>query len=331
MMDEYAFSECENLCRKVFGQDYTAINILKASGSARKYFRVEIDLKNYVICISENIQENKTFLRLSEYLLNKGINVPRILGVSDDYRSYLLQDLGNRDFMTVLKTNQDSSSTWKDIDEIFSQLVKFQFLPEDEWERLVEFPPLDGELIKYDFRYCETNFINVKTPGYDKEGIWKEFSRLENRLLSYPRELWGLMYRDFQSRNIMMAPGPYFIDYQSSRRGPGLYDVVSFAWQARAGFSPEERNRIIDIYIGKCNERGVECASSVRENVTYWALFRIIQTLGSYGLRGLKEGKPHFIESIPPALSNALALMEDYGIRDEFPVLHFVLEKLLCP
>jgi len=40
----------------------------------------------------------------------------------------------------------------------------------------------------------------------------------------------------------------YFIDYQGGRRGPSAYDLASFLWQAKAGFSHELRERLIEVY-----------------------------------------------------------------------------------
>ena len=127
--------------------------------------------------------------------------------------------------------------------------MDFQTLKKDEWEKIVEFPPLDSELIRYDFAYAVNNLINLSDITYDSAALQRDFNILEKRLLSYPKHLWGLMYRDFQSRNIIVKEKPYFIDYQSCRFGPGIYDLVSFAWQAKAGFSSEDKKKLADIYI----------------------------------------------------------------------------------
>lgn len=327
-MEEYVNLECADLCKKSFGAKFTDIYPLKASGSARRYFRVKINERPYIICYSKNIQENHTFIKLSEYLINKNIPVPRIYGVSGNYEMYILQDLGDIDFMSVLKEKNNFPDLRKKLNPILKDLVVFQTLPQNEWKDIVEFPPLDEELIRYDFNYCTSNFFEACGIGYDEKMLSDEFRKLENILLEYPRNLWGLMFRDFQSRNIMLHEDkPFFIDYQSSRFGPGVYDFVSFAWQAKAGFSMKERNDIIDMYCKAWEERGLFGAEIIKENVGYWALFRIIQTLGAYGLRGLKEGKTHFIESIPFAIGNLKELFNNYRLTESFPVLYDIIEK----
>ena len=317
--------DCIKLLNEKLGVVIFNIHSLPGSGSARQYFRAETDRGPYVICHSANVKENDTFIKLSRMLKENGLPVPSIYAVSEDLQTYVLEDLGNTDLMSALVSHHESEKTWTAIKESIRQLVAFQTLPESEWVDVVEFPPLDSELINYDFRYAVTNLIDPYQVKYDRERLTGELKKLEEKLLSCPPELWGLMYRDFQSRNIMLTPKPFFIDYQSCRRGPGIYDLVSFAWQAKAEFTPVERDRIIEWYSEFMDEKGRGARTIIKETVVYWAMFRIIQTLGAYGLRGLKEGKRHFIESIPMALDNLKSLMETSGVTQTYPELYGIV------
>lgn len=305
------------------------VSPLKLSGSARRYFRLRQGKKTYILCVSQNRKENSTFIILDRYLRGAGIPVPEIYWVSENGEAYIQEDLGDLDLLRYLHGPDNDTQKWRVIKEVIINLVKMQRLPKSEWQDKVEFPPLDRELIRYDFNYALTNFFSVSGCDYDEMALRRDFETLENRLMNCPEELWGLMYRDFQSRNIMLSPAPVFIDFQSARRGPGVYDLVSFAWQAKAGFSMKEREEIIDLYVNELKRANVEQAEDVRLRVGYWALFRILQTLGAYGLRGLKEGKTHFIESIPPALKNLKELIERYNFKQEFPELSELGDALL--
>ena len=342
-MAEYVILECRKLCKKILGEDFCNIDPLEASGSSRRYFRVETGEKTYIICYSDNVRENETFLKLSEYFGKCGLHVPTVLGVGDDRKIYILQDLGDTDLLTLINYDNISEDRKHDLQaspevtdnnpervirKSLSELVRFQRLPYEGWKDLVEFEPLNRDLIRYDFNYCIENFIKLSGIEYDEYELFRDFCCLEEILLSFPGELWGLMYRDFQSRNIMIHHHqPYFIDYQSCRKGPCIYDLVSFAWQAKAGFTSGERKRIIDIYCEEMSNMGVACGQSVKENIGFWAAFRIIQTLGAYGLRGLKERKRHFIESIPLALDNLDELFQSYDLKSMFPTLAYIISK----
>ena len=173
-MEEYVNLECADLCKKSFGKSFTDIYPLKASGSARKYFRVKIGDLPYIICYSKNIQENHTFINLSEYLINKNIPVPRIYGISGNYEMYILQDLGDIDLMSVLKGKNNSPDLRKKLNLILQDLVAFQTLSQNEWKDIVEFQPLDEELIRYDFNYCISNFFEACGIGYDEKKLSDE-------------------------------------------------------------------------------------------------------------------------------------------------------------
>ena len=325
-MEENIILDCQKLCKKILGVNFSEIIPLKISGSARRYYRIFIDGSSYIYCFSENKKENETFLRLSVFFKDKGLKVPEILGTEADLKSYILEDLGDTDLLSIIKESRDKLNEL--IGHTFRELVKFQRLPIEEWKELVEFQPFDGSLIQYDFNYCRENFFKASGLTFNEEKLDSDFKRLEGILLSYPKELWGLMYRDFQSRNIMVRDEePYLIDYQSCRYGPGIYDLVSFAWQAKARFTNEERSDIGTLYCTEMERRGVPCLKKVLENVPFWAVFRILQTLGAYGLRGLKEGKPHFIESIPYAVHNIKELFERHGLEQIFPTLAEIIEK----
>lgn len=328
-MKEYVISELKKLFKTVFGREISSIDPIHASGSARRYYRVWSGKESYVFCYSQNIKENETFITLTRYLRRNGLRVPEIMGVNKKGDIYILEDLGDKDLMSVIKSGEREESFYELLAETLRGLVDFQLLPHEEWNNLVEFQPLNQDLIEYDFNYCIQNFLKVTSLKINLSEINREFLTLEEKLLTYPKKLWGLMYRDFQSRNIMIKDEkPYFIDYQSSRFGPGIYDVVSFAWQAKAGFSHEERSDIVRMYCEGLQAKGVKDTEEVSLQIGNWAAFRIIQTLGAYGLRGLKEGKKHFIESIPPALHNLKALLEDYSINNFMPEFYRIVTEI---
>ena len=328
-MKEYVISELKNLFRTVFGGEISSIDPIHASGSARRYYRIWSGKKSYIFCYSQNIKENETFINLTKFFKSKWLRVPEIMGVNKRGDLYILEDLGDRDLMSVIRNEERDEFFYKILAETIRGLVDFQFLPYEEWKNIVGFKPLGKDLIEYDFNYCIENFLKATSLKINLPEINREFKKLEEKLLTYPKKLWGLMYRDFQSRNIILYDEkPYFIDYQSSRFGPGIYDVVSFAWQAKAGFSNEERNEIVKIYCKALQEKGVLETEEVRLQIGNWAAFRIIQTLGAYGLRGLKEGKKHFIESIPPALNNLKALLENYSINKFMPEFYRIITEI---
>jgi aminoglycoside/choline kinase family phosphotransferase len=59
------------------------------------------------------------------------------------------------------------------------------------------------------------------------------------------------MFRDFQSRNIMVTKtgAVHFIDYQGGMKGAPQYDVASLLWQAKANLSDDWKQRLFQDYV----------------------------------------------------------------------------------
>ena len=164
--------------------------------------------------------------------------------------------------------------------------------------------------------------------SFDENGLETDFQNFTSSLLD--RQPFGLMYRDCQSRNVMYHGGQlWWIDFQSARRGPVLYDLASFLWQAKAGFSTSFRHEMSEVYLERlCHHIGMDIAS-LRSLLPDMVLFRTLQVLGAYGLRGLTERKAHFVESIPSALSNADELQEQ-GVLDAYPSLKAAIKSVVA-
>ena len=136
------------------------------------------------------------------------------------------------------------------------------------------------------------------------------------------------LYRDFQSRNVMLKDGvPYFIDFQGGRRGPIYYDVASFVGQARARYTQEAVDAMVEAYLSALEEyKSMDKEYFVRMLLLF-RIFRLLQNLGTYGYRGLFERKKAFVESIPVALEQLSQLLAEYS---RFPYLQEVVAKVAC-
>lgn len=319
------------------------IRLLPVSGSSRRYARVSSPEagRSYIACLSDDVTENHVFISLTRVLGEAGVAVPSISGVSSDGRFYIQSDLGSDSLFDHIEreapgpdgVRHPGESVEARVAEAMRDLAFIHTLPATVWEESVGFAPFGPELTEGDFRYFLERFLQPSGVGYDAAALRKDFDRLGQRLCGIGSGLSGFMYRDFQSRNVMVCnvagsgDRNYYIDYQSGRRGPGLYDVASFLWQAKARFAPEFRIRMAQEYAGVFSAlRGCD-RDAVLEPLGDFVLFRTLQVLGAYGFRGLIEGKRHFIESIPPAVGNLRQLDAD-GVCSRYPELRSLSERL---
>ena len=311
--------EMTGLFRDAFGIDNTSITRLPQAGGDRIYYRLtNIDYNLSAIgVIGPDIKENLTFLNLSKCLKDAGIPVPDVFATSNNGRCYLLEDLGDTNLLDLIRKGENT-----EIEEIcIKTLARLQTLPKEIWSNEVQFPRFGSRQTAWDLNYFKYEFLKPSGIVFDEELLERDFDSIKNTVEEWPEELSGFMYRDFQSRNIMIKDGkPRFIDYQGAREGPAIYDAISFLWQAKANFTPDRKETLMRIYAREFSRiRGVS-EDKILLGVPFMTLLRLLQVLGAYGFRGLVEKRSHFIESIPAALSNLRQIVEE-GAADGLPEL----------
>ncbi len=308
-----------------FGSTPT-LSPVAGAGSDRKYYRLWADNSPSVIGTwGENVEENKAFISLAGNFLRLGLPVPAIYSVNQDFTCYLQEDFGETDLLSKLNSSQRMDLS----KESLRKLVDFQTADNSFWEPYVMSGAFSRRQVMWDLNYFKYEFLKPCGILFDEEILEDDFEKLANRLTAFRKELTGFMYRDFQSRNVIVGEkGLSFIDFQGGRRGPLLYDAISFLWQAKAGFSDNERMELLSYYSDVLSSvRGIDKAE-VLADIGVMALFRTLQVLGAYGFRGLVEKRAHFIESIPLALANLKELLTR-GEVDDYPELKKVCQRCI--
>ncbi len=324
-----------------FGSAPSEAVLLPMSGSGRKYYRL-IGETNCIGVVSENISENDAFIYLSEHFRSKRINVPEVYAVSADRTAYLQQDLGGESLFSAIASGRAKAQARfrergavspsvggckcgvqsADGEEIYSaveeallcatiaKLPDIQILGAEglDFSRCTPVPEMDERSIMFDLNYFKYCYLLPSCVEFDELRLQSEFESLTAELLRHNDDTF--MYRDFQSRNVMLVDGePYFIDYQGGRRGPIYYDVASFIWQASSCFPTALKEKMLDTYLEALGKYRNVNRDEFMSELRIFLLFRFIQVLGAYGFRGCFQRKRHFIESIPFALENVRELL----------------------
>ena len=294
----------------------------KLQGSNRVYTReTDENGRSVIRVVGTNRDENRAFIYMARHFHALGLPVPEIYWVSDDEMTYTQEDLGD----TLLFDNLDPTL----LERAIRALAHVQVIgaQDFDWSYCFPVPAFDERSIRWDLNYFKYCFLKGTKLEFSEPRLEDDFDTLVKNLLSTLNvQPSTFLYRDFQSRNVMIKDGqPYFIDFQGGRKGPTQYDVASFLWQAKANFSPALREHLIDAYLDELEKmcKIVNCQLSIvnwKASLPHFVLFRTLQVLGAYGYRGYFERKPHFLESIPLALKNLrdiLAGLEDYPYLKE--------------
>lgn len=320
------------LCIDFSGTSDIAVDVLPGAGSQRRYFRLTPQGQPSMIgTYGANVAENAAFIYLSQHFNSIKLSVPKVYAVSPCGHFYLQQDFGNTALLGVLANpeqypgyNRDALA--RQALEHLAQMQQKGAIGLDA-QRLFPIARVDSTALMWDFNYFKYSFLRIAVPELDEPALEADFQTLSCLLLE--RTLWGFQYRDFQSRNIMLpdAQTLAFIDYQGGRLGPLLYDAASFLYQARAGFSPEQRQQLLAHYLDCLELTPPITRQMLEQQFPLVAAFRIMQTLGAYGFRGYVQRKPHFLLSIPAAIQN-LNLLAQNGTLDCTPYICELVQRL---
>ena len=287
-------------------------------GSNRVYSReTDENGRSVIRVVGTNRDENRAFIYMARHFHALGLPVPEVYWVSDDEMSYTQEDLGD----TLLFDHLDPTLLERTIRALAH--IQVEGAQDFDWSQCFPVPAFDERSIRWDLNYFKYCFLKGTKIEFSEPKLEDDFDRLvKNLLSSFTFQFSTFLYRDFQSRNVMIKNGqPYFIDFQGGRRGPTQYDVASFLWQAKANFAPELREKLIDAYLDELAAFQPSLAEREwRASLPHFVLFRTLQVLGAYGYRGYFERKPHFLESIPLALKNlrdVLAELPEYSYLRE--------------
>lgn len=321
--------ELKQLFQQYTGKLPETIVPLSESGSNRKYFRLSASGISLIGVEGTSIEENRVFITLSKHFYKQGLAIPQVFTESRTGLFYLQEDLGNSSLFDVIsdgrKTGIFSVKEKELLKQTLAALPDIQFKGADGLDFSICYPQpqFDKRTVFWDLNYFKYYFLKTSNIDFQENLLENDFEIFANILLQEQTNTF--LYRDFQSRNVMIHDGkPYFIDFQGGRKGPVYYDVASFLWQAKANFPDELRNELLDVYLNALSKYQPYINTlNFKKQLRYFILFRILQVLGAYGFRGYMEKKSHFLESIPFALNNLKELLQD-----DFPEIPY-LQRLL--
>lgn len=290
------------------GEAPASVDLLPQSGSERRYFRLNGPAGSVIGTYGANIKENESFIYFAEKFHTKGLAVPEILALSEDKMYYLQEDFGTVSLLNHLEEKGLTDEVYGLFKKSLEALAVLQVKGDAglDYNRCLTNKEFGKQAIMADLLYFKYYFLDALRKPYDKQKLIDDFEALSNYLTH--TEYKYFMFRDFQSRNVMVRNGEtvHFIDFQGGMKGAPQYDVASMLWQARANLPAQWKYDLLEDYIDAFeNVVGQPVNRNVfQSQYNGYVLIRLLQVLGAYGFRGLFERKAQFLTSIPLALRN---------------------------
>jgi len=318
------------------GRRPDAIVEMGADGSTRQYFRLVWGANQTMVgAIGPDHEENRAFLSFARSFRSLGLPVPEIYAEDREAGVWLEEDLGDLTLFQALTEARamGGNEAFPPMAEellgrALSILPRFQVLGHEAVDYRLAYPrqAFDRRSIRWDLNYFKYHFLKLAHIDFNEQRLEDDFGRLTELLLEADSDFF--LYRDFQSRNIMIRDGePWFIDFQGGRKGALQYDVASLLYDAKANLPTEVRARLLDHYLGALSQYKTIDESRFRAHFMGFVLVRLMQALGAFGYRGFFERKRHFLESVPFAARNLDEILKA-GIPIHLPELEAVYHRI---
>jgi len=302
-------------------------------GSGRVIVRLACAGRNAIGILYPVREENVAFLEFSRHFRRHGLPVPEIYAEELNQGAYIEEDLGDTTLFEFLSDNRSGDTIAPKVVEAYRKVIavlpRFQVEAGRDLNYKVCYPraSFDRQSIAWDLNYFKYYFLRLAGIPFNEQALEVDFTRLTKFLLGADHDFF--LYRDFQSRNIMLRDGqPWFLDYQGGRKGALQYDIASLLYDGKADLPTDLRQQLLDHYLDCLAGFTSLKRDAFMEHYYAFVYVRILQALGAYGFRGFYERKAHFLQSVPYALKNLRWLAQHVKLPIALPALLDALERM---
>lgn len=319
-----------------FGKPPSTVLPIEGDGSPRKMFRlVGDDYETSIGVLGPDRDENRAFLSYSRAFRSVNLPVPLIYAADESVGAYLEEDLGDTtlfDAVTAARKREGGdfpASMLPVYRRVVEELPRFQVEGGRVVDYSVAYPraAFDRQSILWDLNYFKYHFLKLAQIPFNEAKLEQDFKRFAGFLLKADRR--HFLYRDFQSRNVMLREGdPWFIDYQGGRKGALQYDIASLLYDAKAALPEPVREQLLNHYLDALERHLPVDRDEFRMYYRGYVLVRMMQAMGAYGYRGFFERKIRFLQSVPAAVDNLERILQGEGLPLDLPEVQAVLERM---
>jgi aminoglycoside/choline kinase family phosphotransferase len=326
-----------------FAQEYLSEGDLSweeiaGDGSIRRFYRVTGREGSWVVMVHERpptdqrgITENDSFLYIAGHLRAKGAPVPEIYQHDRERGWFLMEDLGDRHLQTeVMSIAGDRKRLIETYQEVIDILILIQVEGREGFDLArTHNAPYDGAFMLawesgyFHFAFLK-DYLGLEVPD---EELREELEELAQRAAGAPGGYF--LYRDFQSRNIMVRDeGMGLLDFQGARLGPLQYDLASLLLDPYVELGEGMREELFAYYLGRIQDRITLDPEEFRGVYPFVALHRNMQILGAFAFLSKGREREYFRQYIPPAVKGLRALLGDQLFAPYTKLKQVVFEEI---
>ena len=175
----------KELYKNYTGHDCSDIIELPSSGSNRHYFRLTGE-PSLIGAVGNNLLENEAFLYMDEHFYSKGLNVPKVVAVSDDHMCYLQEDLGDVSLFSSIVKGRLTRVFSEDEKDLIRQTIRL--LPEMQFKGAegMDFSKCHPaseftcRSILWDLNYFKYCFLKATGLEFDEDKLEDDFQAMSN-------------------------------------------------------------------------------------------------------------------------------------------------------
>ncbi len=286
------------------------VEAVAGDASMRRYFRVHTAEGSMIAMDAPPPEDVVRFAKVAGMMRRMGVRVPGIYALEASSGFALLEDFGNRGYLSCL--NDDSAGR---LYELAQETIVLLQTGGDQGE----LPCYSGALLRRELEIFRQWFLDRWLGIRVDEALWRRTVRiLLANALEQPQVC---VHRDFHSRNLMVLDEglPGVLDFQDAVKGPVTYDPVSLLKDCYIAW-PQER---IDGWSERYRQRLAR--AGIKVDPGRWRLWfdlmgaqRHLKAAGIFARLWVRDGRRGYLADIPRTLGYVVSVSERHAPLQAF-------------
>ena len=277
------------------------IKEIKGDASFRKYFRIYLKNKSYILASAEWEKKSNilNYVLVNKFLNKKGINAPKVIDY--DYKNglALLQDFGDKTYLRLIKKSKNKFHIYQ---SLIKYLIKIQ---------RINFKTNIFRFKKYNFRILKKEidlFFIWYLPYILKIKNNSQIKRLRQLLLSILKNNFinnnYFVHRDFHISNLMeYGDGSQnkigVIDSQDALIGSRAYDILSLIDDVRIKTNPDLKEKLLNYYLLLAKKEKNFNIKQFKKEFSILSVQRAMKIIGIFSRLFKRDKKNRYLKLIP--------------------------------